>query len=155
MQIQRGLRAHVACLAGACVALGIVGGPAAAQERAAASAAKPRRFVRVKAPYGIVIRRYNKTEGEMPKKEGRVVIHYHGTLLDGTVFDSSVERRRPAAFKMNEVIPCWQEALPRLRVGEKAQLRCPPLTAYGVKGSPPRIPPDATLIFEVEILSAR
>ncbi|MDJ0850224.1 MAG: FKBP-type peptidyl-prolyl cis-trans isomerase [Myxococcota bacterium] len=149
---KRGARA---ALLGIGLLLTAVGSPAPAQEPAAADPAKPRRFVRVKAPNGIVIRRYNKTDGEMPEKESRVVIHYHGTLLDGTVFDSSVERRRPASFPLEKVIPCWQEALPLLRVGEKAQLRCPPSMAYGLKGSPPKIPPNSTLIFEVEILSVQ
>ncbi len=151
MEFQRSARAMLACL------VALAGSPALAQApaEAAPEAPQPRRFVRVKAPMGIIIRRYNKTDQEKPSEDGRVVLHYHGTLEDGTVFDSSVERRRPASFSLEKVIPCWQEALPLLRVGEKAQLRCPPSTAYGLKGSPPRIPPNATLVFEVEILSAR
>lgn len=114
---------------------------------------KPRHFVRVPAPSGVHIRRYNKTDGEMPTQKSRVIIHYHGTLEDGSVFDSSVKRGGPENMSLDKVILCWQEGLTRLRVGEKAQLRCPPATAYGLKGQLPKIPPNATLTFEVEILA--
>lgn len=125
-----------------------------ADEGPAAGAVTPqRRFIRVPAPDGIQIRRYNKTEGASPTKKDRVVVHYHGTLADGKVFDSSVERGHPAAFPMAKVVPCWQEALTRLHVGEKARLTCPPETAYGMKGSPPNVPPNATLTFEIELIS--
>ncbi|MDJ0870038.1 MAG: FKBP-type peptidyl-prolyl cis-trans isomerase [Myxococcota bacterium] len=124
-------------------------GPAATAD---APGAKRPRFQRVAAPDGIGIRRYNKTEGEQPGPKDRVTVHYHGTLEDGTVFDSSVDRGRPASFRLDGVIPCWTKGLTRLRVGEKAQLTCPPATAYGLRGSPPRIPPNATLVFEVEII---
>jgi FKBP-type peptidyl-prolyl cis-trans isomerase FkpA len=113
----------------------------------------PRRFVRVPAPSGVHIRRYNKTDGEMPTEKSRVIIHYHGTLEDGSVFDSSVKRGSPENMALDKVIPCWQEGLTRLRVGEKAQLLCSPATAYGLKGQPPKIPPNATLTFEVELLA--
>jgi FKBP-type peptidyl-prolyl cis-trans isomerase FkpA len=89
----------------------------------------------------------------MPTKKGRIVVDYHGTLEDGTVFDSTVERGGPVNLSMEDVVPCWQEALTRLRVGEKARIRCAPATAYGLKGQPPGIPPNATLTFEVEILN--
>lgn len=118
----------------------------------ASEPSNPRRFVRVPAPDGIQIRRFNKTDGPMPDKDDRVVVHYHGTLQDGTVFDSTRERRSPANLSMEQVIPCWKEALTRLRVGEKAELRCPPSTAYGLKGFPPKVPPNARLVFQVEIL---
>jgi len=113
---------------------------------------EPRRFVRVPAPDRIQIRRYNQTEGAMPTRKDRVVVHYHGTLKDGSVFDSTRDTGRPATFKLDQVIPCWTEALTRLRVGEKAQLVCPPDTAYGAAGSPPQIPAKARPTFEVEIL---
>ena len=111
-----------------------------------------RRFVRVPAPDGIQIRRYNKTNGTSPGEKNRVVVHYHGTLEDGTVFDSTRKRGQPAAFPMKKVIPCWQKALPLLHVGEEARLTCPPDTAYGPKGSPPKVPPNETLTFEIELL---
>jgi FKBP-type peptidyl-prolyl cis-trans isomerase FkpA len=116
--------------------------------------APARRFTRVPAPNGIQIRRFNKTDGAMPKPTDRVKVHYHGTLKDGgAVFDSSRERGRPSTFPLNRVVPCWTEAMTRLRVGETAEIMCPAATAYGPKGSPPSIPPNADLIFEVELIS--
>ena len=79
-------------------------------------------------------------------------VHYHGTFPDGSVFDSSVERGQPARFPLNRVIKCWTEGLQLMKVGGKAQLVCPPDIAYGKRGAPPRIPPDTTLNFEVELL---
>ena len=114
--------------------------------------APARHFTRVPAPDGIQIRRYNKTDGQKPGAKARVVVNYRGTLDDGAVFDSSLERHRPAQFRLDHVIPCWTEALTRLRVGEKAQVICPPAVAYGSKGSPPDIPSNARLTFEVELL---
>ena len=121
-------------------------------DAAVAPATPVRRFVRVPAPDGIQIRRYNKTKGASPGKKDRVVVHYHGTLEDGTVFDSSVERGQATVFQMKKVVPCWQEALPLLHVGEEARLTCPPETAYGAKGSPPKVPPWETLTFEIELI---
>lgn len=93
--------------------------------------------------------------GESPGPEDVVQVHYHGTFEDGKVFDSSVERGRPASFPLNGVIPCWTEALQRMKVNGKARIVCPPEIAYGKRGAPPIIPPDATLIFEVELLGIR
>jgi FKBP-type peptidyl-prolyl cis-trans isomerase FkpA len=112
----------------------------------------PRRFIRVPAPDGIQIRRYNKTDGAQPGKKDRVLVHYQGTLDDGTVFDSSLERRRPEVFRLDKVIPCWKVALMRLHAGERAQVICPSATAYGAKGSPPAVPKNARLTFELELL---
>ena len=137
-------------------ALIVFAAPNAFADEAGPTQATPvRAFTRVPAPDGIQIRRYNKANGAQPGKKDRVIVHYHGTLRDGTVFDSSVERRRPANFRMEQVIPCWSEALTRLHVGEKARLTCPPETAYGFKGSPPDIPPNATLTFEIELLGVQ
>jgi len=135
------------------VALLVVSPNAYAGDEAALAPASPvRRFVRVPAPDGIQIRRYNKTDGASPGKKDRVVVHYHGTLEDGTVFDSSRERGHPSVFPMKKVVPCWQQALALLHVGEEARLTCPPETAYGAKGSPPRVPPWETLTFEIELV---
>jgi len=71
---------------------------------------------------------------------------------DGTVFDSSIKRGQPAEFPLNGVVPCWTEALQKMKKGEKAQVVCPSSLAYGDRGSPPDIPPGATLSFEVELL---
>jgi FKBP-type peptidyl-prolyl cis-trans isomerase FkpA len=90
--------------------------------------------------------------GASPKATDAVTVHYHGTLTNGAVFDSSVQRGQPATFNLNQVIPCWTEGLQRMKVGEKGRLVCPSDLAYGDRGRPPQIPPGATLIFEVELL---
>lgn len=90
--------------------------------------------------------------GPSPKPTDVVVVHYHGTFPDGQVFDSSVQRGEPARFPLNRVIPCWTQGLQKMKVGGKAKLVCSPQTAYGERGAPPRIPPNATLNFEVELI---
>ena len=91
-------------------------------------------------------------EGANPVATDTVEVHYHGTLRDGTVFDSSVERGAPATFALNRVIPCWTEGVQKMKVGGKARLVCPSDIAYGDRGAPPRIAPGAALVFEVELL---
>jgi FKBP-type peptidyl-prolyl cis-trans isomerase FkpA len=91
--------------------------------------------------------------GPSPKATDVVRVHYTGTFEDGTVFDSSVQRGQPASFPLNRVIPCWTQGLQQMKVGGKAKLVCPPQLAYGERGAPPRIPPNATLNFEVELLA--
>lgn len=91
-------------------------------------------------------------KGESPKSTDTVKVHYQGSLTNGTVFDSSVQRGQPATFALNQVIPCWTEGLQKMKVGEKARLVCPSDTAYGDRGHPPQIPPGATLVFNVELL---
>jgi len=81
-----------------------------------------------------------------------VKVHYHGTLRDGTVFDSTVATGTPATFPLDRVIPCWQEGIVRMKVGGKSQLVCPPQIAYGDHGFPPTIPGGAALEFEVELV---
>lgn len=89
--------------------------------------------------------------GASPTATSTVRVHYHGTLRNGTVFDSSVERNEPISFPLNGVIPCWTEGLQKMKVGGKAKLVCPSETAYGDQGSGP-IPGGAALVFEVELL---
>jgi FKBP-type peptidyl-prolyl cis-trans isomerase FkpA len=101
---------------------------------------------------GLVFVEQTAGEGDSPAATEQVRVHYHGTLRDGTVFDSSVERGEPATFPLNRVIPCWTEALQLMKPGGKARLVCPADIAYGDRGSPPRIPPGATLAFDVELL---
>jgi FKBP-type peptidyl-prolyl cis-trans isomerase FklB len=90
--------------------------------------------------------------GATPKPTDTVKVHYHGTLIDGTVFDSSVQRGEPVTFPVRGVIPGWTEALQLMKVGDKWQLFIPAKLAYGERGVGP-IGPNSTLIFEVELLS--
>jgi FKBP-type peptidyl-prolyl cis-trans isomerase len=87
-----------------------------------------------------------------PKATDTVKVHYHGTLLDGTVFDSSVERGEPISFPLNGVIPGWTEGLQLMKVGDKFRFEIPPNLAYGANSPSPKIPPNSTLVFEVELL---
>ena len=91
--------------------------------------------------------------GETPKKTDTVTVHYTGTLIDGTVFDSSVQRGQPATFPVNGVIPGWTEALQLMKVGDQWQLFIPAKLAYGEQSAGPKIGPNSALIFEVELLS--
>jgi FKBP-type peptidyl-prolyl cis-trans isomerase len=90
--------------------------------------------------------------GEIPEASDRVRVHYTGKLMDGTVFDSSVSRNEPSVFGVNEVIPGWREALQLMKVGGKWELVIPPDLAYGENGAGSMIGPNATLLFEVELL---
>ena len=90
--------------------------------------------------------------GEKPKATDQVRCHYHGTLIDGTIFDSSVQRGEPAVFPVNGVIAGWIEALQLMEVGSKWRLFIPPHLAYGEKGAGGVIGPNSTLIFDVELL---
>jgi FKBP-type peptidyl-prolyl cis-trans isomerase FklB len=91
-------------------------------------------------------------KGKSPKASDKVTVHYTGKLLDGTVFDSSVESGQPATFGVNQVIPGWTEALQLMKEGDKWLLFIPSDLAYGERGAGGQIPPHATLIFEVELL---
>ncbi len=94
-------------------------------------------------------------EGEKPSAESTVSVHYHGTFADGKVFDSSVERGQPAEFPVNGVIAGWTEALQLMTEGSKWKLTIPYDLAYGERGSQGAIPPYATLVFDVELLSIK
>jgi FKBP-type peptidyl-prolyl cis-trans isomerase FklB len=94
-------------------------------------------------------------DGEMPTSEDTVVVHYKGTLTDGTVFDSSYDRGEPAEFPVTGVIKGWVEALQLMNVGDKFELVIPSDLAYGPRGSGQIIGPDATLVFEVELLEIK
>jgi FKBP-type peptidyl-prolyl cis-trans isomerase FkpA len=102
---------------------------------------------------GLAITHLVEGTGVSPSASDVVMVHYHGTFPDGEVFDSSVERGQPARFPLSRVIPCWTEGVSMMKVGGKATLVCPPEIAYGPSGAPPRIPPNATLHFEVELIS--
>jgi FKBP-type peptidyl-prolyl cis-trans isomerase FkpA/FKBP-type peptidyl-prolyl cis-trans isomerase FklB len=105
-----------------------------------------------KTASGLVITTITPGSGPSPKATDTVKVHYRGTLTDGSVFDSSVERGQPATFPLSGVIRCWTEGLQLMKVGGKSRLTCPSDLAYGDRGSPPRIKPGATLVFEVELL---
>ena len=93
-----------------------------------------------------------KGEGASPTTDDSVTVHYTGTLIDGTIFDSSVERGEPATFGVSQVIPGWTEALQLMSVGDKFRLVIPSELAYGQRGSGAKIAPNSTLVFEVELL---
>jgi len=101
---------------------------------------------------GIILTTISEGSGDSPKPSDTVRVHYHGTLRNGNVFDSSVERAQPATFPLNGVIPCWTEGVGMMKVGGKSKLICPSDTAYGDGGRPPAIPGGAALVFEVELL---
>ncbi len=105
-----------------------------------------------KAKTGFVIITLKPGAGASPKPGDKVKVHYHGTLVDGSVFDSSVDRKEPVTFPLDGVIPCWTQGVSMMKVGGKSRLVCPPELAYGDRGAPPRIKPGATLVFEVELL---
>ena len=93
--------------------------------------------------------------GDKPGPQSMVVTHYHGTLVDGTVFDSSVERGEPAEFGVNQVIPGWTEALQLMSVGDKWRIACPPTLAYGEQGAGDTIPPNTALVFEIHLIDIK
>jgi FKBP-type peptidyl-prolyl cis-trans isomerase FkpA len=105
-----------------------------------------------KTESGIVIKQTKPGTGASPAATDQVKVHYEGHLIDGKVFDSSIARGEPATFPLNGVIACWTEGVQTMKVGGKAQLICPANLAYGPNGSPPSIPPQSTLVFDVELL---
>jgi FKBP-type peptidyl-prolyl cis-trans isomerase FkpA len=105
----------------------------------------------VKTESGLVYYEMNKGDGAMPTLQSMVEVHYHGTLIDGTVFDSSVDRGQTISFPLGGVIKGWQEGLQMMKEGGKATLVIPSDLAYGDQGSGETIPPGATLKFEVEL----
>ncbi|MEE8524097.1 MAG: FKBP-type peptidyl-prolyl cis-trans isomerase [Thermoanaerobaculia bacterium] len=102
---------------------------------------------------GLIYTQISAGNGASPAASDQVTVHYHGTLHDGTVFDSSRDRGQPATFALNGVIPCWTEGVQKIKVGGKSKLVCPAAIAYGDQGRPPTIPGGAALIFEVELIS--
>lgn len=107
----------------------------------------------VTLPSGLQYKVITAGKGKKPKATDTVTTHYRGTLIDGTEFDSSIKRGEPASFPVTGVIPGWTEALQLMPVGSKWQLFVPPNLAYGPRGAGPQIGPNATLVFEVELLS--
>ena len=93
--------------------------------------------------------------GDKPSAQSTVVTHYHGTFVDGTVFDSSIERGEPAEFGVTQVIPGWTEALLMMSVGDKWRIACPPTLAYGEQGAGDSIPPNTALVFEIHLIDIK
>ncbi|HTS01660.1 MAG TPA: FKBP-type peptidyl-prolyl cis-trans isomerase [Thermoanaerobaculia bacterium] len=106
-----------------------------------------------KEPSGFVYRETKAGTGASPKATDRVKVHYRGTLVDGSVFDSSIDRGEPVTFPLSGVIPCWTQGLQLMKEGGSARLVCPSDLAYGDGGRPPHIKGGATLVFDVQLLS--
>jgi len=106
----------------------------------------------IRTETGLVYTTLTPGTGASPAASDTVTVHYHGTLPNGSVFDSSVDRGEPASFALDKVIPCWTEGVQRMRIGEKARLVCPAALAYGDRGAGGVIPPGSPLAFDVELL---
>jgi len=104
---------------------------------------------------GLVYETLKEGSGASPAATDTVRVHYRGTFPDGKEFDSSYKRGEPTEFPLNRVIACWTEGVQRMKVGGKAKLTCPPAIAYGARGAGGVIPPNATLDFEIELLSVK
>jgi FKBP-type peptidyl-prolyl cis-trans isomerase len=107
----------------------------------------------IKTASGLVYRELVPGAGPQPGPTAKVRVHYTGSFIDGEVFDSSVQKGQPAEMSLQQVFPGWSEGVQLMKVGGKAKLVIPPEQAYGDRGIPQRIPPGATLIFEVELLA--
>ncbi|HXE39504.1 MAG TPA: FKBP-type peptidyl-prolyl cis-trans isomerase [Azonexus sp.] len=105
-------------------------------------------------PSGVRIEHVTLGNGASPSATSNVTVHYRGTLVNGTEFDSSFKRNQPATFGLNQVIPCWTQGVQKMKVGGTAKLTCPPETAYGSRnlGS---IPPNSVLNFEIQLLDSK
>jgi FKBP-type peptidyl-prolyl cis-trans isomerase len=106
----------------------------------------------VRTDSGLVFVELRAGEGRAPALGDRVRVHYHGRLRDGNVFDSSVERGASVQLAVANALPCWREALLRMRVGGKSRLACPAELALGAKGDPPRVAGGAAVVYEIELL---
>ncbi len=106
-----------------------------------------------KTQSGLLYRVIEEASGKRPGPTDKVLVHYRGKLVDGTEFDSSYRRNRPASFRVNQVIKGWTEALQLMPRGSKWQLVIPPALGYGEQGAGKIIPPDSTLIFDVELIA--
>ena len=125
---------------------------ASAQTDAALTAASKEQGAQV-TKSGLVYRSLKDGTGGSPAATDRVKVHYKGTFPDGKEFDSSYKRNEPTEFPLNGVIPCWTEGVQLMKTGGKAKLTCPSAIAYGQRGAGGVIPPNATLVFEVELLA--
>jgi FKBP-type peptidyl-prolyl cis-trans isomerase FkpA len=141
---------RIASLSAALMALSLSTSSLWAQDAVAAASAKEAGAI--VTPSGLVYRALKDGTGASPSATDKVKVHYRGTFPDGKEFDSSYKRGEPLEFALNGVIPCWTEGVQRMKVGGKAKLTCPSAIAYGARGAGGVIPPNATLLFEVELL---
>lgn len=124
--------------------IGVIAAPALAQPAAP-----------VTTKSGLIYQSITEGGGTSPASTDTVKVHYKGTFPDGREFDSSYKRGEPTEFPLNRVIPCWTEGVQKMKPGGKAKLICPPAIAYGERGAGNVIPPNATLHFEIELLSVK
>ena len=125
----------------------------AATDPVAAAAAKEEGAVVTAS--GLVYRSLKDGTGASPTASDKVKVHYRGTFPDGREFDSSYKRNEAIEFPLTGVIKCWTEGVQKMKVGGKAKLTCPPSIAYGERGAGSAVPPNATLVFEVELLGIK
>ena len=109
----------------------------------------------VKTSSGLVYVSIKDGKGKSPKATDTVEVNYRGTLTNGKEFDSSYKRNQSISFPLSGVIPCWTEGVQKMKTGGKAKLVCPPELAYGARGAGSAVPPNATLIFEIELLNIK
>ena len=139
-----------ATLAAFAAALALAGAASAQTDPLKAAATEPGAVV---TPSGLVFRTLTEGKGPSPSAADTVKVHYRGTFPDGREFDSSYKRGQPTSFPLNRVIPCWTEAVQLMKPGGKARITCPPQLAYGERGAGGVIPPNATLMFDIELIS--
>ncbi|MBQ0932344.1 FKBP-type peptidyl-prolyl cis-trans isomerase [Ideonella sp. 4Y16] len=138
-------------LAAALLALTLFGAAQAQDANPALAAAAKEPGAKTTAS-GLVFRSLKDGTGGSPVAADTVRVHYRGTLTDGKEFDSSYSRGQPAEFPLGRVIPCWTEGLQLMKTGGKAKLTCPSAIAYGGRAIGDLIPPNSTLVFDVELL---
>ena len=137
----------------AALALTVLAVPACWAQTDAALAAAAKEASASVTKSGLVYRSLKDGTGASPAASDKVKVHYKGTFPDGKEFDSSYKRNEPTEFPLNGVIPCWTEGVQLMKVGGKAKLTCPAAIAYGARGAGGVIPPNATLVFEIELLA--
>lgn len=139
-----------ACTLGIITALAL---PASWAQTDATIAAAAKEAGAVVTRSGLVYRSLKDGTGNSPAATDKVKVHYKGTFPDGREFDSSYKRNEPTEFPLNRVIACWTEGVQLMKTGGKARLTCPAAIAYGERGAGGVIPPNATLVFEIELLA--
>jgi FKBP-type peptidyl-prolyl cis-trans isomerase FkpA len=151
LEISMSFRLSSARLAAA-LALATGFATAAHADDSAALAAAAKEPGAVVTPSGLVFRSLVEGKGASPRATSTVKVNYKGSFVDGTKFDASADHGGAISFPLNRVIPCWTEGVQKLKVGGKAKLTCPSAIAYGPAGAGSAIPPNTTLVFEVELL---